>query len=558
MKLILLLLILCTIKVSALRAVEQKCIKSSVYSNFQQAIKNSDGEVIVDQSNWLGPTRDQDSVGWCYAFSGADLYEHWLKRKGHLAPNRRQQNVISSVAISLNYHSKDWSKRTAKFQDLAKGRMLYLPQIEKNRRELNRLAIKRMNLSKNSIRIFDNHYKSHPRYSELNKLTAKMKNIPHGPARDRLEDTIYQLEDLIEGDVYRSGAFQNEIKQNNSAKTQLDENMKEVNRFLAIFKKETKVGEDMIPEAGFVKRSLLSMWPQICFEEEISSRDNQFHQLYSSYRELIKSVAFEPTNLQGALGYLSLLEYEYQWTGDANKCLGLELMQSIFPGAEISLLGSLSTFFKDNKNSENIFAKLLQLSCSSKGLPKPKISEKLISRELPIVKSHDLINQLETALNSGQVASVYYRSQLLDADGFDNERQDNHASLIVGKSLICGEEYYILRNSHGKGACEKRRDTFKMKETSKLKGTVAQNEKRKCIRHANLSAKNKYPLCRDNPCFEQREGHRVELLEQCLNQFRQEVLKVSEHPYFCDQRGNFIINKKYFIKGLYGVATIDN
>lgn len=55
----------------------------------------------VDLRNELGPVRDQDSVGWCYAFTAADMLTQYLRKNGQLTgdlSNRSQ--TVSPVGIA--------------------------------------------------------------------------------------------------------------------------------------------------------------------------------------------------------------------------------------------------------------------------------------------------------------------------------------------------------------------------------------------------------------------------------------------------------------------------
>jgi hypothetical protein len=73
----------------------------------------------------------------------------------------------------------------------------------------------------------------------------------------------------------------------------------------------------------------------------------------------------------------------------------------------------------------------------------------------------------------------------------------------------------------------------------------------------NITAR-KFPSCKKDSCFINKEAHKAELTNNCLREYQQKLSQITDHPYFCDQLGNYIINKEHFIKGLYGVATIDN
>jgi len=66
----------------------------------------------VDLRSELGPVRDQDSVGWCYAFTAADMLGHYLyktKNKNLVASIdarelTKAQNLISPAAMAIRYN----------------------------------------------------------------------------------------------------------------------------------------------------------------------------------------------------------------------------------------------------------------------------------------------------------------------------------------------------------------------------------------------------------------------------------------------------------------------
>ena len=59
----------------------------------------SETVLTIDLRSELGPLRDQDSLGWCYAYGAADQLDHWtLKNQGKAAG-------ISAIALALKYNS---------------------------------------------------------------------------------------------------------------------------------------------------------------------------------------------------------------------------------------------------------------------------------------------------------------------------------------------------------------------------------------------------------------------------------------------------------------------
>ena len=72
----------------------------------------------VDLTSQFGELRDQDSVGWCYAFTAADLLTHYLRRTGQLGGNiNSPEGNVSPVGIAAWFNKgyfKDYYKTISK------------------------------------------------------------------------------------------------------------------------------------------------------------------------------------------------------------------------------------------------------------------------------------------------------------------------------------------------------------------------------------------------------------------------------------------------------------
>lgn len=93
----------------------------------------------IDLSQDLGPTRNQDSIGWCYAFTAADLlgqYYQQQKNKGLATPLkgdlRQKENMISPVGIALRYNEKTAPDY---YESIKKYDLLKLGQYNKRKKE---------------------------------------------------------------------------------------------------------------------------------------------------------------------------------------------------------------------------------------------------------------------------------------------------------------------------------------------------------------------------------------------------------------------------------------
>jgi hypothetical protein len=94
------------------------CILSiSLLMNTSIALANTCSQKTknVDLRKEMVPIRDQDSVGWCYAFTAADLISHYLYKKSQTGWHpfgvndfRTKDNSVSAVGVSgaYNYENK--------------------------------------------------------------------------------------------------------------------------------------------------------------------------------------------------------------------------------------------------------------------------------------------------------------------------------------------------------------------------------------------------------------------------------------------------------------------
>lgn len=89
--------------------------------SYGQTCKGSSADLAtkpVDLTSQFGELRNQDSVGWCYAFTAADLLTHYLHRTGQLSGNiHSSEGNVSPVGIAAWFNKgyfKDYYKTVQK------------------------------------------------------------------------------------------------------------------------------------------------------------------------------------------------------------------------------------------------------------------------------------------------------------------------------------------------------------------------------------------------------------------------------------------------------------
>ncbi|MBP9681992.1 MAG: hypothetical protein KBD76_11345 [Bacteriovorax sp.] len=119
---------------SSLSSFSQICDEYKIRENFNEEIKKGTLKYTHNNDQFLGPTRDQGSIGYCYAYAGADLYEHWLKKKGLMD----KKEHVSAMAMGMMYHKRSWDSLLEKdFLDSNrfKDKMEYLESIDRKHQQ---------------------------------------------------------------------------------------------------------------------------------------------------------------------------------------------------------------------------------------------------------------------------------------------------------------------------------------------------------------------------------------------------------------------------------------
>ncbi|MBU6375105.1 MAG: hypothetical protein KGQ59_03845 [Bdellovibrionales bacterium] len=298
-----------------------------------------------------------------------------------------------------------------------------------------------------------------------------------------------------------------------------------------------------VPQFGRTDEAIRRTWPdgasgnQICFETEVSSRDNGLRQGLAG----INPVTGRTFNLEAALGTMAVAAYT---RSTEDHCRFVRVADQVLPSATQSQIQEL-LFQLNGDRSEvlNPFDSILSQACRSKtGLTEsPKM---MIQRVSAMIQPLDAVNQpvingIDTALSLGQISEVSYRATILSRGGaIGSDGNDFHSSVIIGSAKVCGKDYYVLRNSYGKDQCNNQRNQFTQKGAFGEQGEELtqdllklDQEKKQC--EAEQSAE----------CYERvslRRAQRVDV------------------PYFCDSEGNYVIRKEYMARGVFRSTWISN
>jgi len=537
------------------------CDMYSAYENPNTLDQSKEITNYIKNDQHLGPVKDQDSTGFCYAFAGADMVEVWLKNKKSLSKNQS----VSPMGIGLNYHKKDWESKTADFQILAIKRDLLAPKINSIRSKISETRDKRYKNRDEYNQLLDTHMKKHPKNGELNKLRDRMTN----PDQDELmiksqnkmatyrelQNSISGLRDKIENEIKQSPAFLADTKDIDEEIIDLEKADEHFHNLLWKLKAEIRGADEDIPKGGITKDALEQAWPSMCLEAEVNSRDEEIKRVYDSYREMLENSSYTPNNFQDTLGYL----YSTRYSPDQIDCSYFQFTKALFPRLPYENPSDFYKFISKLNVYDNIFDSLLKKSCSKKDFkPKPIIVEEKIPHFLPLNDNSKIFDHIDKGLVSGNIATISYRSNILNQENLDKDDDTYHASTIVGSMNLCGEPFYVLRNTWGKYACkEKNRNYRSSKKRRKLRKQIL-NKKWDCIDRTRAEVDNQFPICENDLCLEQANALDSKLNAECDKIHMDEVNRKLEHPFFCDSNGNFIIKKSHLKKAVHRATTITN
>ncbi|NDD91899.1 hypothetical protein EBZ37_07425 [bacterium] len=435
---------------------------------------------VNNDKGMLGPVRDQDSLGYCYAYAAADLVEHWLKKNKKMPPGES----VSAMAMGLRDQSASLESPQvqAQIRVAHDARLTFQPKIQ----NLDEKQIPQAKQEANQPLVILNG-----RVSEQNVEAAK-----------KLSTLRYERREY------------------------------------------KKLSSPSVPEGGDVGLAIRRSWPEsgsgekICFESEVSSRDNGLLQTLGGNDPLLG----KKIDLYEALGLISERSLS---SSVEDRCQFIRVAQEIFPSASRDqLVEVLFRLQAESSVVKNPFSPLLEKACKAKtGLDvAPKIEAMMIPPWTPPLEENnaDILKLVDAGLSQGGVVAISYRASILKyaRPQLIDREEDQHASVIIGSAKVCGKDYYILRNSWGKLACQGSRNRFTQKN-------VWGGESEETTRAIEL-LKQEEGRCResnDPTCYTKVWARRA---------------KVVDVPYFCDGDGNYVIRKDYLARGIYGATRITN
>lgn len=522
------LILLCFLLQLDLRVFAQACDKYKAYTRNLSVEGPGVSELIRNDQN-LGPIRDQNGVGSCYAYAASDLLEVWLKSKGKLPKNRQ----LSPMAIFFIDNYDHWNK-------LTRRNFSRLLQIEKDivspfndlGEEINNLHTKLEKLKNND---------------ELDWWTYFKREISLDGTRRLLTLKALYWQFIYSGklDLYRTA--------NNP--TSFDDG-----------------GFSHLAIERALKKKIL------CLESEVNSRDEKIKSLYKEDKnQELFSMTRHNNYLLDSISTLSTSHID-QYEDD--RCKSFYLANAIFPNLFLQSFQDFDNILKKIDDDNNIFDELLKKSCTSLSIGSgPKIKFKKVYEAAKFypdqLKNNYLFTLIDKSLKDGGIAAVSYFPEILENDilkRISGKTAYAHTSSIVGSLKLCGEKYYILRNSYGEDDCEIKRTNF----TPSPKTQINKTELEQCIERATKKRNSAQSRCSISECLPNDQGTlvcrppegcpdnyddiwKIYLRESqnCSSRYKgQKWSRLISHPYFCDSKGNYIISKKQLERGLFDATVL--
>lgn len=490
----------------------------------------------------LDYNRDQDSTSFCYAYAHADALEQWLRKKEKIG----KDDHVSALGIALEYDKQKWNgifKKLSKFDKIdpnaAKYKNIIINRLDSRENEL---KVKENQLDQNVKRMYPDKFKERQAFRDKIKKTDS-----YSKESKELQKNLNKLIEKQRKEISsKSRLFKYKLKKI----TQLKAEIKKLNDDYDKYK-------DMsiyVPRGGI--SSQLKYSSNICFENELSSSDNALKDYYNKHLEEFKKrkLLFYPKNLEDGVGYIASKRYI-----NASNCNLYEVINSIMPNIPLTM-NEFNNLLSKMKKDDNIFEQLMKVSCSKKD----DITSNLPSTTFARRPIQNIEKNISDALKSGKIAMVGYRPVVLSKN---IGRHSLHASTIIGEIKLCNSPYYVLKNSWGSEACKKNRKGFlKIDQDYKDKQAKFHNELQNCSEDGKKKALNQirnnckiyastYLLCKEKYEKEMESNE-----ASCSQKYMKAIDSISKNnktPFYCDEKGNYIIEKNHFLKGATGAGHIN-
>lgn len=467
----------------------------------------SKNDNLPDLRSKLGPIRDQDSIGWCYAFTAADLLTDYLRKnpqqftpKDFTIKENMVSPILGAAAMEDTKTSADISTKqevdpaVGTYDDLLKLNH----QIDANKNEL----IKACG-SKGCL------WGCIP--------TPEIEQCKDWSSNLNIKK-IQQLNEISKGLEHQKQKYSNAYQRWGIGGN--------VSNILKFYTKNGFVFESHAPSDNFRGKKLDAYQYDIAKAyTDARSKEEALCSAFQFFEEICKNcnASFEQLKpiLEKGFDYNSSMLYEF----------------SNYEGIKSHLKDSSKPHIKEIAN----------LAWSNE-----KQSYLEAARQT-----------IDEALTRGSIAGIGY-----EVKDVISLKEGGHASSIVGKSCIDGQEHYILRNSWGMQACEDGKKEITLKKLEYLSNRVKYGKTTPEIKE-NFSNSLEYSSCMKK-CNQIKDPNymvlsfsedpqiklaKIECQQSCYENNKTKLSKVIE-TFSCEE-GYYFIKSEKLLKNIHNVNTIE-
>lgn len=503
----------------------------------QKVCSDKSGTYQFDMRSELGPIRDQDSIGWCYSFTAADMLSHHLYKKGYGPDTRQKANMISASAGALRFNSVKRNQALGAVSARRRVAEAIKPILEARQKELETLQVKKSERASQlgaSLQTNEMRAKLRSIQRELRDLERRHERSQNSKHQTRIEKQQREIESL----EHALDAQKFEIQDTLANDTQFK------SLALAAYQKEMEIRELSKvalglplpqleePRGGFIKDALSELVKgSLCREKDVASDDfgsiNQGQYRALELNDLIS---------KGVYSYLNA-------PNDENLCSAIEASKKLFKNTPVDQIRDI---FKSYTEQDPL-SSLVEKSCGEPPLP-PQVMPNAI--EDFYSSKDELLNTVDSLLESGKIAGIAYFPDMFQLGGDllseeeSSASRSSHASTIVGRGFNCetDEPEYLLRNSWGPRSCERNRVSYR---------SLREDDPR--IRETNIKEQACQSTCRLQS--DQSEVERAACRLDCLDSKVKSIASFQPQPPFrCTEDGYYVVKRSELKRALLGVA----
>lgn len=454
----------------------------------------------VDISMEMGPIRNQDGDGWCYAYGSADQLTHWMSRRGVGGVHSTGADRVSPVALALDETERNRRAAYTKYNTDTADYIQRLNQLDAQVNAVHPYITNNIEVRNPQVQ---GACQNVPR--EPNGAIRTIRPVP-GAAKTFVLDITADNCDRMRNIACSVDSRCREVqRQSESAATARLNLRAQMPRF-------------EFPAGGVSSQVMQRGIDQgVCLESSVAS-DGFDPRLGVNVNQLLTRNALMP---------------------NCPDCQRESSIRAVFPRFQGNIAAILDNYANVDPMSE--FMK----SCQRVQFPsgqRPRVVDvrpENFSRDLERPNPEPIgVNYSASIFDytSEQVAATYA------APGTPTRTSERplHYSLLVGKRYNCslGEEEFVLRNSWGTGSCENDRSKYVSVPKTDPRVAGLDQTKNACLAQCRMGVL--YRACN----------------ERCVNEINQARVQLHNPPFYCED-GLYIVKSSTLIRASHSGNRVE-